>query len=69
MGKEPDKVWCVVFVDGLAICPPVFRQAAAWAIMREHPGSVRRCYLTRREALRAIERGPDYPGEVAPPLF
>jgi hypothetical protein len=69
MRKDRDKSWFVIFVGGQAICPPVLGLAASWDIAREHPGAIRRCYATLREALKAMERGPDYPGDSAPPLF
>ena len=71
MGRKikTEKLWCVVFVGNRAVCRPVYGHAASWAIASKLPGAIRRCYGTLREALAAIEQGPDYLGDVAPPLF
>ena len=67
--KEPDKPWFVVFLDGRAVQPPVLGSVEAWAIASKYPGSIQRHYRTFRDALKAIERGPDYEGDKGRQLF
>lgn len=64
-----EKMWCVIFRKGNAIHPPVYGTKSAYDVMLRYPGAIRRCYSKLREALRAIELGPDYDGELPPPLF
>ena len=45
--------------------------AAARDLRDQHPEGAAKCngYMTLEEALKAVERGPDYLGDVPQPLF
>ncbi len=45
--------------------------AAARDLRKMHPEGTTTCngYMTLEEALKAVERGPDYLGDVPQPLF
>lgn len=62
------KNWWVVFKNGIGISV-AYGNAKAYAEQKKHEGATRRCYRTLKEAIKAMEIGPDYRGDEPPPLF
>ena len=68
MSNYSNKEWFAIFLRSapLGIVRGVKKKEAA---LKKYPDAIARAYVSLAEANKALILGPDYEGDMAPPLF